>query len=108
MIYCELKILPVQLNQVEACMVTFVYTVCSLAKDCPWAEHLTSLPKSGGLLISSVSAFNQERAAMSCLQRLDANIGHIITSVDKRKNLGTDITTCSHIAEIDAQAFCSH
>ena len=22
-------------------------------------------------------------------------------------NLGTDITTCSHIAEIDAQAFCS-
>ena len=86
------------------------YTICSLVKDYPWAEHLTSLPKSGGLLISSVSAFNQERVAMSCLQRLDAleaNIGHIITTVDKCKNLGTDIITCSHIAEINAQAFCS-
>ena len=47
----------------------------SLAKEHPWAEHLTSLPKGeggvgGGGGLASVSKFNHERARMSCLQRL--------------------------------------
>ena len=44
----------------------------SLAKKGPWAEHLTSLPKRGVGTLSTVSAFNHERAPMSCLQRLEA------------------------------------
>ena len=43
----------------------------SLAKECSWAEHLTSLPKSGVGTLSDGSAFNHERALKSCLQRLD-------------------------------------
>ena len=37
-----------------------------------WAEHLTSPSKRGVGTLSNVSAFNHERAPMSCLQRLDA------------------------------------
>ena len=45
----------------------------SLPKKIPWVEeHLTSLPKRGVGILSTVSAFNYERAPMSCLQRLDA------------------------------------
>ena len=37
------------------------YTVYHiLAKECPWAEHLTSLPKRGVGALSSVSGFNHE------------------------------------------------
>ena len=43
----------------------------SLAKEGPWAEHLTSLSKRVVGALSSVSAFNLERVPMSCLQRLD-------------------------------------
>ena len=38
---------------------------CSLAKESPWAEHLTSLPKRGVGALSIVSAFNHERVPMS-------------------------------------------
>ena len=44
----------------------------SLPKERPWAEHLTSLPKRGVGALSTVSAFNHERAPTSCLQRLKA------------------------------------
>ena len=44
----------------------------SLAKERPWAEHLTSPSKRGVGVLLNVSAFNHERAPMSCLQRLDA------------------------------------
>ena len=43
----------------------------SLPKKGPWAEHLTSLPKRGVGALSTVSAFNHERAPTSCLQRLE-------------------------------------
>ena len=45
----------------------------SLVKECPWAEHLISLPKWGVGTLLSVSAFNYERAPMSCLRALEAN-----------------------------------
>ena len=41
-------------------------TVVSV-KELSWAEHLTSLPKRGVGALLSVSAFNHERAPMSCL-----------------------------------------
>ena len=45
----------------------------SLAKECPWAEHLISLLKRGVGALSSVSTFNNyERVPMSCLQQIDA------------------------------------
>ena len=44
----------------------------SLAKECPWAEHLTSLPRKGVGALSSVSTFNHEGVPMSCLQQLKA------------------------------------
>ena len=44
----------------------------SLPKKSPWVEHLTSLPKRGVSTLSTVSAFNYERAPTSCLQQLDA------------------------------------
>ena len=40
----------------------FIYR--SLEKDCPWVEHLTSLPKWGLSALLSVSTFNHERAPM--------------------------------------------
>ena len=43
----------------------------SLAKQRPWAEHLTSLSKRGVNALSSVSAINHKRAPMSCFQRLN-------------------------------------
>ena len=44
---------------------------CSLMIECPWVEHLTSLPKTGVGTLSSVSAFNHERAPMYvCLHQL--------------------------------------
>ena len=45
----------------------------SLPKKGPWAEHLTSLPKRGVGALSTVSAFNHEKAPMSCLQLLEAH-----------------------------------
>ena len=54
----------------------------SLAKKGPWAEHLTSQPKKGVGALSTVSAFNHERASTSCLQRLEPSkqiIAHKIT-----------------------------
>ena len=42
----------------------------SLTKKGPWAEHLTSLPKRD--VLSTVSAFNHERAPTLCLQWLEA------------------------------------
>ena len=44
---------------------------CSLMKERPWPEHLTSLSKRGMGTLLSVSAFNHKRASMSCLQQLD-------------------------------------
>ena len=44
----------------------------SLSKKGPWAEHLTSLPNRGVGALSTVSAFNHERALTSCLQQLEA------------------------------------
>ena len=41
---------------------------CSLMKECPWAEHLTSLPKQGAGTLTS----NHERMSMSHLQQFDA------------------------------------
>ena len=43
----------------------------SLTKKRLWAEHLTSFSKRGVGALPSVSAFNHERAPMSCLRRLD-------------------------------------
>ena len=40
----------------------------SLTKERPWVEHLTSPPKRGVGSLLSVSAFNHEKAPMSCLQ----------------------------------------
>ena len=54
----------------------------SLAKKGPWAEHLTSLPKRGVGALSTVSAFNYERAATSCYNDSKPSkqiIGHKIT-----------------------------
>ena len=45
---------------------------CSLPKKGPLAEHLTSLPKRGVGALSTVPAFNHERAPTSCLQQLEA------------------------------------
>ena len=42
-------------------------TYRNLVKERTWAEHLTSLPKQGVGALLSVSAFNHERAPMSCL-----------------------------------------
>ena len=49
-----------------------VYTYTVVSGRVPMVEHLTSLPKRGESTLLSVSAFNHERAPMSCLQRLDA------------------------------------
>ena len=40
-------------------------------KEHKWAEYLASLPKREVSALSSVSAFNHERAPMSCLKLLD-------------------------------------
>ena len=58
----------------------------SLAKKGPWAEHLTSLPKSGVGTLSGVSALNHERAPMSCLQRLDALEANNWTNSNVQRN----------------------
>ena len=51
------------------------YTNCrfyhTFAKECPWVEYLTSLSKRGVSTLSSISAFNHERALLSC--PLEAN-----------------------------------
>ena len=39
---------------------------CSLIKECPWAKHLTSLPKRGVSALSSVSASNHKKEHSSC------------------------------------------
>ena len=44
---------------------------CSLVKECPWAEHLTSLSKRGMGALLIISAFNHKRVPMSCSQLLD-------------------------------------
>ena len=49
-----------------------VLMYCILTKELPWVEHLTSLPRRGVGVVLSVSAFNHERAPMSCLQQFDA------------------------------------
>ena len=41
----------------------------SLAKECLWVERLSSLPRKGVGVLSSVSAFNYERAPMYVLNR---------------------------------------
>ena len=48
--------------------ITFVRIYHSLAKERPWTEHLTSLPKRGVGALSSVSTFKHKRVPMSCLQ----------------------------------------
>ena len=58
----------------------------SLAKKGPWADHLTSLPKRGVGALSGVSAFNHERAPMSCLQRLDALEANNWTNSNVQRN----------------------
>ena len=55
------------------CMLLRLFMYHSLAKKCPWAEHLNSLSKRGVDTLLSVSTFNHERVPMSCLQRLDAH-----------------------------------
>ena len=45
----------------------------SLAKECPWVEHITSLVIRGVGTLLGVSAFNHGRVPMLCLQALDAN-----------------------------------
>ena len=53
-----------------ACCVNVQY--CSLTKEYPWVEHLTSLPKRGVGTVSSVSAFNHSMTAhVVCLQQLN-------------------------------------
>ena len=38
------------------------------SQECPWVEHLTSLPKRGvGVILSGVSAFNYKKAPTSYL-----------------------------------------
>ena len=44
----------------------------SLPKKGPWVEHLTSLQKRRVGALSTVSAFNHERAPTSSLQQLEA------------------------------------
>ena len=44
----------------------------SLPKECPWAKHLTSLPKKGVGTLSTVSDFNNKKAPTSCLQQIKA------------------------------------
>ena len=46
---------------------------CSFAKERPWAEHLSSLPKRVVGALSGVSILNYESPPMSCLQWLDAS-----------------------------------
>ena len=43
----------------------------SLVKEHPWAEHLTSSSVRGVGALLNLSAFNHERAPMSCLQWLN-------------------------------------
>ena len=46
----------------------YIYIYCvSLAKECPWVENCTSLPKRGVGALSSASAFNHKRVSTSCL-----------------------------------------
>ena len=62
---------PANMHTTCLCIVytSFVCTYHSLAKECPWAEHLSSPSKRGVGALLSVSASNHERASMSCLQR---------------------------------------
>ena len=46
-----------------------IFNIPYLPKKGPWAEHLTSPQKRGVGALSTVSAFNHERAPTSCLQR---------------------------------------
>ena len=59
-----------------SCIFIYLYLrwcmYCSLPKKSPWAEHPLSLPKWGVGTLSTISAFNCERAPTSCLQRLKA------------------------------------
>ena len=65
---------PSRLQGYIAFMHVYLVLVCiyhSLVIKGPWAEYLTSLPKRGVGALSTVSAFNHERAPTSCLQRLE-------------------------------------
>ena len=44
---------------------------CSLAKECPWAEHLTSLPKRGLGALLSVSTFTTKERPCHVYSKLD-------------------------------------
>ena len=44
-----------------------IYTYRSLVKEHPWEEHLASSSKRGVGALSNFSAFDHERASMSCL-----------------------------------------
>ena len=46
---------------------SYILVIRSLAKECPWAVNLTSLPKNGLGAFSSVY-FNHEGVPVSCLQ----------------------------------------
>ena len=50
----------------------YVTITVVLWKECPWAQHLTILPKRAVDVLSSISAFNHKRVSMSRLQRLNA------------------------------------
>ena len=54
------------------CTSNIVHIHTIVSQRCPWAEHLTSLPKTGVDTLLSVSAFNHKRAPMSCFQWFNA------------------------------------
>ena len=68
---------------------------CILTKELPWVEHLTSLPRRGVGVVLSVSAFNHERAPMSCLQQFDALEANNYNGTTSASKLSLDGTQCS-------------
>ena len=55
------------LQKILTFQASYILVIRILAKECPWAEHLTSLPKNGVGAFSSVY-FNHEGVPVSCLQ----------------------------------------
>ena len=82
----------------------------SLTRECPWAEHLTSLPKRGVGALLSVSAFTTKECPCHAYMPLKQIIGPTITYVQQNHQRLWSRVLMAHITLNDTmspQAWCS-